>query len=177
MNAKKFLTCFLSTALIMTSLLSIPTNAEAANSEITENNGSASQNVTFSVGQPDSATLYSVDVIWTDVYFKYTAKGQAWNPGTHSYEGSEDSFWADNSASVKITNHSNSEVKITVDFELPSPQNGTATVNVSNPSFTLPTAIGTEFSNAPTTTSELTASGVPVSNAMIGTVKVTVATS
>ena len=58
--------------------------------------------------------VYSVDVEWTDLTFKYTEGAEnAWDPETHEYVivGAQ---WTDTEASVKVTNHSNRPVNATV---------------------------------------------------------------
>lgn len=176
MKIKKALASFLSTALTLTALTSICAFSANAETDTLTLGGSVSQDVTFTEGNVSilDATVYSVDIVWTDVYFKYDSASSVWNPNTHTYTTSGESNWIDNSASVTVTNHSNTSVGVKVAFEQSSPQNGSATVAVNNPQFTLESAVNTSVANAPTKTATLTASGTPTSNAAIGKVKVTV---
>ncbi len=176
MKIKKALAGFLSTVLTLTALTSICAFSANAETDTLTNGGSASQDVTFTQGDVDTSNtaVYSVDILWTDIYFKYTAGNQTWDPTTHTYIGSGKSNWIDNTASITITNHSNVSVGVKVAFEQSSPQNGSATVAVNNPQFTLESAVNTSVANAPTKTATLTATGIPTSNAAIGKVKITV---
>ena len=131
--------------------------------------------ITYNSNTPDtSVVVYSVDVTWTDVAFTYNAGTTVWNPSTHEYDApGASASWADGEGSVKVTNHSNAAVKVTVSFI--TANNGSADVAVSNGTFTLATAVDTAKASAPTNTATLTASGAPVSNAKLGTVKVAIA--
>lgn len=123
----------------------------------------------------DKTTVYSVDVTWSDVSFAYSAGSTKWNPEDHEYNSDdENGSWTDSTGSVKVTNHSNAAVKVDVTYNQASTANGTAKVTVSNGSFSLSSADGVSYADAATKTATLTASGVPTSNANLGTVKVTI---
>ena len=174
MKIKKLLTRSLSIALVsaaLTSLCAFPTNAETND---IKNNDLASQAITLNQAASSDATVYSVDVVWTDVCFKYTPGSQTWDPSTHTYITTGESKWDDNSASVTVANHSNTSIGVKVDFEQSSPQNGSATVTVNNPQFTLDSATSSSTLDIPSKVTTLTASGTPTSNASIGKVKVTI---
>ena len=81
--------------------------------------------------------------------------------------------WVDDEGSVTVTNHSNAEVAVTVSFA--DADNGTASVDVANGTFTLESAVDKATNAADSETATLTASGIPESNAKIGTVTVAIA--
>ena len=138
--------------------------------------GSVSKDIVVTYGDVtnDPTVVYSVDVTWDDVTFVYNAGTTKWNPEDHEYNvAGNDASWTDANGAVIVTNHSNADVAVTVSFDKAS--NGTATINVTNGSFTLASAVGKAFSAADSKTATLTAAGIPSSNATIGTVTVAIA--
>lgn len=139
--------------------------------------GSVSADVTvdYQTSTSDTTTVvYSVDVEWKDVAFTYNAGTTKWNPEQHDYSASgNDASWIDDDGEVIVTNHSNAAVAVTVSFD--SAANGTASVDVANGTFTLESAVGKDTTAADSKTATLTANGIPVSNANIGTVTVAIA--
>ena len=81
MKIKKALAGFLSTALTLTALTSICAFSANAETDTLTLGGSVSQDVTFTEGNVSilDATVYSVDIVWTDVYFKYDSGSSVWN--------------------------------------------------------------------------------------------------
>ena len=71
---------------------------------------SADVNVTIS---GDLVHVYLVDIEFTNPTFTYSS-GSKWNPDTYQYEPSAAATWV-GEGTVKITNHSDLEVKYTVD--------------------------------------------------------------
>ncbi len=142
---------------------------------------SASKDVslTYTAVTEDKDTIvYSADVTWSDVKFTYEAGTTKWNPEKHDYSASGSSAkWSDNKGSVKVTNHSNAAIAVTVSFAKASTANGSANIAVTNGSFTLASGVGVTYANAANNTATLTASGAPTSNATIGTVTVAIAAS
>ena len=119
--------------------------------------------------------VYSVDVTWDDVEFTYNNGSTQWNPATHEYSSYiTRPGWADGNGKVTVTNHSNADVAISVVFEKTEILNGDADLTVNNSEFTLESAIGKTFEEAATNFSNITASGVPTSDANIGKITVTV---
>lgn len=151
----------------------------AASADTISGLSSATKDVTltYSAVSVDEATIvYSADVTWTDVAFSYNAGTTKWNPETHDYTASGASAtWTDSKGSVKVTNHSNAAIAVTVSFAKASTANGSATVSVSNGSFTLDSGVGSTYANAASGTATLTASGKPTSSSTIGTVTVKIA--
>lgn len=133
--------------------------------------------LTYTAVSEDKTTIvYSADVTWTDVSFAYNAGTTQWNPKTHDYTASGASAnWSDSEGSVKVTNHSNAAIAVTVSFAKASTANGTANVSVSNGSFTLASGADVTYAKAANNTATLAASGEPTSNATIGTVTVKIA--
>ena len=132
--------------------------------------------VNYTATSEDKTTIvYSADVVWTDVAFSYSAGTTQWNPESHDYSASgAAATWTDTAGSVKVTNHSNADIAVTVSFAKASTANGTATVSVTNGSFTLTSAAGVAVDAAASSSATLKASGKPTSNATIGTVTVAI---
>ena len=144
---------------------------------ITSAGGSASKDVTLTYEDTVSTeTVYSVDVTWTDLNFSYSAGEAQWDPEAHDYTSDviNNAGWTDSKGYVTVKNHSNAQVSINITFNQASTPNGTATLTVSNSSYTLASAEGTDFSAAPSKESTITAKGVPTSNATIGKLTITV---
>lgn len=128
------------------------------------------------VSEDKTTVVYSADVAWTDVTFVYNAGTTQWNPKSHDYTASGASAnWSDSEGSVKVTNHSNAAIDVTVSFAKASTANGSANIAVTNGSFTLASGVGVTYAKAANNTATLTASGKPTSNATIGTVTVAIA--
>ena len=165
-------------ALVLTVALcaSFAVSAEVLTDTLTEL-GSVSADVTvdYQATTTDTSTIvYSVDVAWEDVVFIYNAGTTKWNPEKHDYSiAGNDATWVDDEGSVTVTNHSNAAVAVTVSFD--SAANGTASVDVTNGAFTLESAVDKATNAADSKTATLTAKGIPVSNANIGTVTVAIA--
>ena len=141
--------------------------------------GSVSKDVVvnYEAAATDTTTVvYSVDVAWEDVSFSYHAGVTKWNPQTHDYSAvGSNAEWTDVEGSVTVSNHSNADIDVTVSFAKAEAANGTADITVANGSFTLESAVDKDTDAADSATATLTASGVPVSNATIGTVTVAIA--
>lgn len=174
---KKLLTGILSLALAAS--MSIP--ALAANKET--NDGTTGTDITvngkFQAGDT-SVDVISVDLVWDDMSFTYTAPSKGtWNATEHKYENATEGGWAwDNATETKtapvitVTNHSNIAVETAFVFNgVVKGLNG----NFSKASFVLPTAVGTEFDNAPTAETEFSVDGTAIdADKQIGTITVTV---
>ena len=76
----------------------------------TGENKSADVNVTIS---GDLVHVYLVDIEFTNPTFTYSS-GSKWNPDTYQYEPSTAATWT-GTGTVKITNHSDLEVKYSVE--------------------------------------------------------------
>ena len=167
---KKFLS-ILALVLVVAMCASFAT-AAATVSSVTSGSNTATSDATLTYkAATESQTVYSVDVAWTDLAFNYDAGTKTWNPAEHEDEVSG-AGWKDTAGKLTVTNHSNDAVDVAVAFT--TTNNGTATVAVSDESFELATAVGTEFDEAPAKEVTLTASGTPESSAKLGTIKVTV---
>ena len=120
-----------------------------------------------------SMEVFNIDVLWSDLSFTYTPTSPIWDPSNHSYSSSEGN-WNDPNGKVTVANHSNAAVAVTVNFERASTANGTATLTLTNSSFTLISAVNTKRDEAPSGVTNIEASGVPTSGNVIGTVKVSI---
>lgn len=131
-----------------------------ASSPITSVGGTGTQNVTGQYHtEGAAATVYSVDVAWDSMAFTYTVTSEGtWNPSTHSFDSASEGSWSETNNTVKVTNHSNAAVNVTVTYDAEENYRGIAG-SFSNGSFRLATAEGTKVGNAPNQIATLTLSG------------------
>ena len=105
---KKFLAIALCVVLCL--CMALPTFAAGTEAPAyTGETKSADVHVTIS---GDLVHVYLVDIEFTTTTFTYSS-GSKWNPDTYQYEPSTAATWA-GTGTVKITNHSDLEVKYTV---------------------------------------------------------------
>lgn len=142
---------FLCIALCLALLLSMSTTAFAA--------GSSDIKVTYS--KDAAKVVKSVDITWGSMEFNYNSGDtKVWNPDKLQYEivtGDGGGYWEPARAegdTVTVTNHCNSQLEVTVAYT-PAETNG-VTGSVTNGSFTLASAEGTDVNNAPKNSSKLT---------------------
>lgn len=109
-------------ALVVAMMLSMSVAAVAAveTLDVTNTNSSTPKEIVITNNKTnDTATkVYSVDVEWTDTEVDIDST-LGWNPVTHKYDiVKETVMGADNSASVRVTNHSNAVVnaEVTTDY-------------------------------------------------------------
>lgn len=131
-----------------------------AASPITGTDGNDAHNV---MGQyhanAAAATVYSVDVAWDSMAFTYTVDSEGtWKPDTHTFADASEGSWSEDNNTVKVTNHSNAAVNVTVAYAAEESYSG-ITGSFSNGSFRLATAENTEVDSAPTQTATLTLTG------------------
>lgn len=122
-----------------------------------------SKNVTatYHKGQA-SDIVYSVDVSWGSMEFTYTAPAQGtWNPETHAYDNPGiTGTWTcdDNANKLTATNHSNADVKVTLDYTAAETYEAVKGV-FDKATLELPTAVDTEVDKAPGESAFLSLSG------------------
>ena len=125
-----------------------------------------------------SATVYSVDIAWTDMSFTYTGAGEGtWDPETHQYSGSSEGAWTASDDSITVTNHSNAAVKATASYQAETGYEST-TMTFGNNGATVATAVDTTVQNAPSATITVTPGGTLAESAnggKIGTITVSIA--
>ena len=120
-----------------------------------------------------SATVYSVDIAWTDMSFTYTDASQGtWNPETHQYDGGAEAAWTASDDSITVTNHSNAAVTATASYEA-DPGYETTDMTFGNNAATVATAEGTEVAEAPSATITVTPTGSLAQSATGGTLGTT----
>ena len=143
--------------------------------------GSETADVTakYVAGGTTDTIIYSVDVAFDAMTFTYTDAGSnAWDPSTHTFPSPNNAAWDKTTANIKVTNHSNAAVDVTVSYT-ESANAGDVDGAISNGTFTLATAVDTEVSAAPNNTAVLTISGIPATTAtagvVVGTVTVAIA--
>ena len=123
----------------------------------------------------DSSTVYSVDIIWDDISFTYNNGSNMWNPLDHNYTTpNKPADWSDSTGKIIVGNHSNAAVTVEITFEKAATPNGTAVLTVENSKFVLPSAEGTKPEELPSQFATITASGIPESTAVVGTITVSI---
>lgn len=150
-----------------------------ADSTIGTANGTASHDVkaTYVAGTPGS-TVYSVEITWGEMEFTYTAAAEGtWDPTTHTYDNGEGGGnWTANGNTVKVTNHSNTDVTATLTYTAAEGFTG-IDGRFDNASLPLATAVNTSVENAPNATSTLTLYGTldpsVTTSTTVGTITVT----
>ncbi|MBE5934531.1 MAG: hypothetical protein E7262_01900 [Lachnospiraceae bacterium] len=61
--------------------------------------------------------VYSVDIIWGDMEFKYKEnKNLIWNPDKHAYKSTSSGKWTYKGNDVSIVNYSNDEINVDIGF-------------------------------------------------------------
>ena len=177
---------------IMLAVLAVPALAE----EITLNNDVDPQQIEvkgrYSSGGTETPTVYSVDIEWGSMIFEYSEKSvRTWHPETHTYsEGAKSGAWRPaekksntelNSNMIKITNHSNTNVTCSLDFQAQPwfSADFNPSANFSKNSFTLETADGRSLENADTTQVSLDITAKELTEPLpdgyfLGTISVTV---
>jgi hypothetical protein len=177
---KKFLTIVLALALVCTMTV-VAFAAEANTSGTTLDNVASNNSSTATVdvkieGSEQLTAVYSVVVTWESLDFTYSfTGGDVWDPEEHVYT-SGGGGWTDPDAVITVTNHSNVAIRAKASFagNAPSLTRNDVTATISNPSFTVNSAVGTDPSAAPNGTFTCTVSGVPsiTSNFNIGTITI-----
>ena len=150
---------------------------------ITGVGGTASHDVkaTYVAGSSGGAggKVYSVDIVWGDMAFTYTAAAGVWDPATHTTTSSTGGVWSVNNTDgnkIKVTNHSNAEITAKFSYAADAGYEG-ITGKFDRTSLTLQTAVGTAVASAPSDSAALTLEGALASTATastkIGTITVT----
>ena len=143
--------------------------------ETSNNSTTATVDVKIS-GSEQLTAVYSVVVSWESLDFTYSfTGGDVWDPENHVYTNGGGG-WTDPDAVITVTNHSNVPIRAKASFagNAPSLTRNDVTATISNPSFTVNSAVGTEPASAPNGTFTCTVSGVPsiTSNFNIGTITI-----
>ncbi len=148
-------------ALLLAASMSVTAFAAEPDATLTGDNKSTSVDVYVTYEDATTTpTVYSVDVEWQEMNFNYVSAGtMVWKPETHEYEHQTTGAWESDRANIKVTNHSNAAVDVTVIYTA----NGTTGVTgtIANGTFTLETAEGKTVAEAPTKTATFTVGGVP----------------
>ena len=168
---KKIIAIILALALVM----SLSITAFAAD----KNGGSQNVEVNYKEGYY-GGTVYKVDIKWGSMEFTYTsaAKGD-WNPETHEYINTADAKWTcdEGADTITVVNHSNAAIEVGLSYKAATGyENITGTFTAEGATLKLPTAEGTAYDNAPTTSAQLRLSGdlnESTGQVTVGTVTVT----
>lgn len=122
--------------------------------------------------------VYSVDIVWTDMTFTYTESStKTWNAADHSYDTNASGGWDKTTASVTVTNHSN--VEVTVAMEYVPVENTGVTGTLTGGNAVLSAGEEGNYAGADSLTATLTIGGKPsetvtTDGVKIGTIKVTI---
>ena len=123
--------------------------------------GSADIKATYQAGTETAGTVYSVDVKWGSLEYRYNSGAtKVWDPETLMYkETSGTASWTCESGEdqITVTNNSNVPVKATFSYEQKNSSGITGTFDKAE--VKLATAVGTEVNNAPSDTVKLTLDG------------------
>lgn len=172
---KKFFT-ILALVLVVAMCASFAVSAETVEIKNVTSNNTSSKDITVAYDAIDDApVVYSVDVTWGTVAFSFNAGTQTYNPESHTTTANTpNGTWTVGSSTVEVFNHSNAAVDVEVAFT--TGNNGDAGLTITNGEFTLISAEGlsTDGTDDIKKTATLTATGVPASNAKLGTVTVTI---
>lgn len=149
-------------ALALTLSMSMGNFAYAAEGSSTvPEGGSADIKATYQAGTETAGTVYSVDVAWGSLEYRYNSGAtKVWDPETLMYkETSGAASWTcENEANqITVTNNSNVPVKATFSYEQKNSSGITGTFDKDE--VKLATAVGTEVNNAPSDTVKLTLNG------------------
>ena len=167
---KKFFAIAL--ALVLTLALSVTSFAA-----ITAANDTATKDVTAKYVAPTySADVYGVDVEFGKMEFTYTAAAQGtWDPATHTYLESAIAYWTPDGNTVKVTNHSNVAITVTVAYANAEGVEG-VTGTVTNGTFNLDAGVAGAYDAAANDTAILNLEGeIDQAYDAIGTVTVSIA--
>ena len=127
----------------------------------------ANGDVTVTVDDTEAVPVYYVDVEWEELSFTYTFDGtEEWNPLDHSYGTGTGSGWSAEKT-ITVTNHSNTDVAGTVDFENAETSGTSKTVDgvyatLDETSFSLDTGVGVLYEDADYQEFNVTPQGIPV---------------
>ena len=174
---KKIFSLMLTIALVFAmSVLSVSAEETTLDDVATNNSTTGDINVNIA-GSEDLQTVYSVDVAWDSLDFTYNFTGSdVWDPEDHTYSSTGAGGWANASATITVTNHSNATIRAKASFAggASSLTRNDVTATLSNPSFTVNSAVGTAPDAAPNGTFTCTVSGVPsiTSNFTVGTITI-----
>lgn len=103
-------------ALVMVCSLSVVFATTETVESVTADTNKAETDVTVTATFTSAGTVYSVDVAFDPFTFDYTGT-ETWDPETHSYGAPYVGSWGEsNTATVKVTNHSNAAIVAGVAF-------------------------------------------------------------
>ena len=118
---------FLSIALVVLMMLACAVTVSAANNTTITGPAGGSYDATINVTAGTAATVYHVYIVWEDLNFTYSA--MTWDPETHTYKAGAGGAWTPASATVKVENHSNTDVTVSVDLDKTQADNQLSVVN------------------------------------------------
>lgn len=161
---------------------------DASNPATGKGEGSYTINVTGNYTPATAGSTVSLDVAWDAMSFDYNeASTGTWIPGEHRYDTSNAvaAGWSTDKKKITVTNHSDTEVTATLGFTNTSgvdlvgtfySYDGQSTYQpLSESSFDLESAVGTEVSAAPKAEAWFGISGAPITETKaLGTISVAI---
>ena len=105
-------------ALCLTTVFTLGTSASATTLDSIEaGSNSSKQDIIGTYVENTEAIVYNVDIKWSDFKFEYNtgSKGVS-DPTTHSYSEAKPTGWGDQKGTIRVTNHSNADVKYTITY-------------------------------------------------------------
>ena len=156
----------ITTAAALALTMSMGTNVFATNM------GTNSQDVTAKYEKTTTEeTIYNVDLQWGDMVFTYSENtDKTWKPDTHSYDTVTTGAWDKNETTIKVTNHSNVEVQVSMAVT-PVADTGVE-VTLTGGNATLAAGVEGQKDNAASVTGTLEISGTPNENVTAAGIKV-----
>ena len=174
---KKLIAAILSLVLV----LSMSATAFATEGAANGNEAGDSQSIDVTAKTENAITTethYSVDITWESMTFTYTEEGtKTWDPATHTYTTNSQGGWDKTEAKVTVTNHSNVEVNVTLEY---TPVAGTGiTGTLTNTTKTIAAGVEGKPNEADSLVATLTISGTPADSVTdagikIGSITVTI---
>lgn len=126
----KIFTGLLTLAMVMTTSVTAfaATTPATAPGETTADTDGFSETINVQAKYEGGITIpdvISVDVVWGEMQFTYSVGGtKTWNADSHTYTNNSEAGWVSSGNTVKLTNHSNVDVKAALSFDAKTEYNG-----------------------------------------------------
>lgn len=155
--------------------MAVPAFADEGTPEAAYNGQTGNQDVNITING-DLVHVYLVDIEFTSPTFTYSS-GSKWNPKDYQYEPSTAATWV-GEGTVKITNHSDLEVKYTVAAEKVVTTYGPLKIDVTGGTGTIDKCNVGDGKGSHNATAKFTVSGTPtvaeITAQKLGEIKVTI---
>lgn len=117
---KKILAIILALAMATVPAVTIFAAGDGSSSINGENGSNINVSGTYTPPTTPDA-LISVDIAWDEMKFTYTQGSLGtWDPGSHDYINPGEGSWTTDTATITVTNHSNTDIRADFTFEMDS---------------------------------------------------------